>query len=207
MNEPLISPILIATGNSGKIAEIRGLFSGTPFKFRNLADFPDITEVEETCSTFTGNAELKAAGYARQTGIWSLADDSGLEIEALDSRPGVFSARYGGDGLSFSEKMRVVLNEMQNSPNTTRNARFVCVMSLADETGNILFSAEGECRGRIAFEPRGTGGFGYDPIFIPKGFEQTFGELPETVKAQISHRSRAAEKIKRYLLDFIGIST
>lgn len=202
-----IQKILIATGNRGKIAEIRVLLGTVPVDFHNLADFPDIAEVDETGSTFTENAELKAAGYAKATGLWSIADDSGLEIEALGGRPGVFSARYGGDHLNFPGKMKLVLDEMQDSGKPNRDARFVCVMSIADDKGRILSSAEGECRGRIASEPRGKGGFGYDPIFIPDGFERTFGELPDIVKAQISHRSRAAEKIMRYLLDFIGIPT
>jgi XTP/dITP diphosphohydrolase len=199
--------ILVATGNPGKVSEICCLFTGIRLDFRSLADFPDIVEVEETGSTFAKNAELKASGYAKQTGLWSLADDSGLEIEALGGRPGVLSARYGGYALSFPDKMRIVLDELENSSNPSRNARFVCAMALADETGRIRVAAEGECRGRIAPEPRGTGGFGYDPIFIPDGYDRTFGELPDAVKAQISHRARAAEKIMRYLLDFIGLST
>lgn len=206
-DRPLIKDptILLATGNPGKITEMRSLFSSTPFSFKGFADLSEIAEVEETGSTFLDNACLKASGYAKQSGLWSLADDSGLEVDALDGRPGVLSARYGGDGLSFSEKMDIVLDELNTSGNPSRNARFVCVMSLADTAGSVVFSAEGECRGRIASRPRGTGGFGYDPIFIPDGFDQTFGELPDAVKAKISHRARAAEKIMRYLLDFIGV--
>jgi XTP/dITP diphosphohydrolase len=207
MSNPSLPTILIATGNPGKIAEIRTLFTKVPVRFRSLADYPHTIEVEETGSTFAENAELKAIGYARQTGLWALADDSGLEITALGGRPGVFSARYGGDYTSFSEKMKLVLGEMENSGHDDQSARFVCVMSLADDTGKSHLSAEGECRGRLASEPRGNGGFGYDPIFIPDGFDRTFGELPDAVKAKISHRSRAAEKIMRYLLDFIGILT
>jgi XTP/dITP diphosphohydrolase len=199
--------ILIATGNPGKIAEIRDLLRGAPIAFQSLAEFPRAVEVEETGETFAENAEIKAADYAQQTGLWSLADDSGLEVAALDDRPGVFSARYGGRGLNFQQRMKIILDELERSQNPSRDARFVCAMAVADPIGNIRLAAEGECRGRIASEPRGHGGFGYDPIFIPEGFDQTFGELPDSVKAKISHRSRAAEKIKRYLLDFMGIST
>jgi XTP/dITP diphosphohydrolase len=207
MKEPQPPTILIATGNAGKLDEIRGILRDVPNPLQSLADFPQTSEVEETGSTFAENAGLKATGYARQTGLWSLADDSGLEIAALGGRPGVFSARYGGDALSFSAKMGIVLDELKHSPDRQRFARFVCAMVLADNAGNIRLSAEGECLGRIAFEPRGTGGFGYDPIFIPDGFDRTFGELPDTIKGKISHRARAAEKIMRYLLDFIGTLT
>lgn len=199
--------ILIATGNLGKIAEIRGLFQETPFDFRGLEDIAGIAEVEETGATFETNAGLKASGYAKQAGLWSLADDSGLEIEALDGRPGVFSARYGGERLNFAERMEIILRELEDAGDAARAARFVCVMALADEAGKVRFVAEGECRGRIAAGPRGTLGFGYDPIFLPEGFDRTFGELPGPVKAAVSHRARAATKIMRYLLDFIGTST
>ncbi len=199
--------ILIATGNPGKIAEIRDLFSTADLTFKGLADVPEVLEVDETGSTFTENAELKASGYARQTGLRSLADDSGLEIAALGGRPGVLSARYGGGDLTFPERMKMVLDEMAGSTDPNRVGRFVCVMSLADEHGRILHSARGECGGRIALEPRGSGGFGYDPIFIPDGFDSTFGELPDEVKSQISHRAKAANEIMRYLLDFIGVLT
>lgn len=197
--------IVIATGNGGKAREIREMLRSVPVPLRDLTDFPHIAEVPETGSTFVENARLKALGYAAATGLRSLADDSGLEVAALDGRPGVLSARYGGDGLGFAEKIELLLGEMAESGGGDRGARFVCSMVLADENGNVLTEAEGECRGTIAPLPRGSGGFGYDPIFIPEGYERTFAELPDAVKGEISHRARAAEKIMRYLLDFTGV--
>jgi XTP/dITP diphosphohydrolase len=204
MTTPL--SIVIATGNPGKVRELEQLLAEIPVTLKGLTDFPGITDVDETGSTFAENAELKAVGYARQTSRWTLADDSGLEVAALGGRPGVHSARYGGD-VGFEEKWLLLLEEMSRSGNGRRDARFVCSMVLADETGRVLFTAEGECRGQIAPEPRGRGGFGYDPIFVPEGFDKTFGELPDQIKAQISHRARASAKIIRYLLDFTGRST
>ena len=198
--------ILLATGNTGKVREFEELFNVVPVRFRSLLEFPDIDEIEETGSTFAENAALKATGYAQRTGLWSLADDSGLEIDALGGAPGVMSARYGGPETTFREKMELVLDELSAS-NKPRTARFVCSIVVADETGAVRAEASGECGGQIALEPRGSGGFGYDPIFVPAGFSQTFGELDDEIKSRISHRARAAAKIIRYLLDFTGIPT
>lgn len=193
--------ILIATSNPGKVRELSGLFSGGPINFKSLADFPAVTEVPETGSTFRENAELKAIGYARQTGLPSLADDSGLVVDALGGAPGVLSARYGGN-VGFDRKIDMLLAELKKTNDKTRAARFVCAMTIADEKGEVVAAVEGICEGRIAETPRGNGGFGYDPIFIPESFELTFGELDDAIKAEISHRARAAAKIMRYLLGF-----
>lgn len=203
----LENSLLIATGNRGKVREMMELFASLPVNFLSLPDFPEIEEVEESGSTFVENARLKAVGYARQTGCLSLADDSGIEITALNGAPGVLSARYGGDAASFAEKMELVLAEMKLAPRGGRQARFVCAIALADSNGAVLAVSEGECRGTIADRPRGDGGFGYDPIFVPDGFDRTFGELPGHIKQQFSHRARAVEKIIPYLLDFTGTST
>ncbi len=197
-NRPVI---LIATGNAGKVRELSVLFAELPFNFRGLDAFPVIDEVPETASTFQKNAELKAIGYAQQTGLISLADDSGLSVDALNGEPGVLSARYGGD-VGFDQKMKMVLSAMADSSDPVRTARFVCAMVLADPDGRILASVDGVCEGTIAHAPRGNGGFGYDPIFIPDGYNNTFGELNDAEKQQISHRARAAAKIMRYLLAF-----
>jgi|SRR5215203_2728846 len=199
--------ILLATGNAGKVREFEQMFNAVPARFCSLRDFPNVAEVEETGTTFAENAALKACRYALEAGLWSLADDSGLEIDALGGAPGVLSARYGGSSTSFAEKMELVLNQMKTLRDGHRDARFVCAIAVADETGSVHAEAEGECRGQIALEPRGTRGFGYDPIFIPEGYQETFGELDDEVKAEISHRARAGAKIIRYLLDFTGIST
>jgi XTP/dITP diphosphohydrolase len=192
--------ILIATRNTGKIGELKKLLENLPFELRSLAEFEDVSDVEETGTTFAENAILKAQEYARRTNLWALADDSGLEVGALNDAPGVFSARYAGENASNEEKIGKLLNEL--GENTERSARFVCAMALADETGEIKFLAEGICAGEIALNASGTNGFGYDPIFIPEGFSETFGEISADVKQKISHRARALEKIIRFLRDF-----
>lgn len=197
--------LLIATSNPGKVRELSTLLSNIPLRLKNLTDLHNIREVEETSATIRQNAELKAAGYARQSGLWSLADDSGLEVKALDGAPGVHSSRFAGEGASDAEKMAKVLNELAAIPDASREARFVCVMSIADNKGKIIFTAEGICSGKIANEPRGTNGFGYDPIFTPDGFDKTFGELPGDVKQQISHRARAVVEIIRFLHGFFDV--
>jgi XTP/dITP diphosphohydrolase len=197
--------ILLATNNPGKIAELRSMIAELPFEICGIADFPDIVEVEETGSTIGENARLKATGYALQTGVTAMADDSGLEVDGLDGRPGVLSARYGGEGTSFEKKMKMLLGELEKADSPDRSAQFSCAIAISDENGRILFESEGICRGRIALSPIGTGGFGYDPIFVPDGYEQTFGELSGAVKHNISHRSRAFSQIIPFLRDFIAV--
>jgi len=194
--------LLVATNNAGKIRELRELLDGLPVELFGLDDFANVFDVEETGATFTENAILKANSYALQTGFWALSDDSGLEVEALGAAPGVFSARYAGENASDAERIEKLLDELAKTGDQSRRARFVCAMTVADEKGKIRFLAEGICEGKIAFTPQGTNGFGYDPIFVPEGFEQTFGELSSTVKGEISHRARAIKKIIRFLRDF-----
>jgi XTP/dITP diphosphohydrolase len=196
----LPAEILIATKNAGKVEELRALMREVPVTLRYLPDFPDVPDVEETGTTFEQNAVLKSAEYARRTKRWAVADDSGLEVDALGGEPGVYSARYGGDHLSFADRMDFVLGRL--GPGKPRTARFVCSIALADAEGEIIFSAEETCPGMIADSPRGAGGFGYDPIFVPDGYELTFGELPAAVKQQISHRAKASAVLIRYLLHF-----
>ena len=197
--------LVIATKNSGKVLELKELLADLPFRLSNLSDFPNIVEAEETGETFVENAALKAQSYARQTGILALADDSGLEVAALGGAPGIYSARYAGENVSDETRIEKLLKEISRTGNNNRAARFVCAIAIADGNGEIIFTAEDYCEGVIAFEPRGRNGFGYDPVFIPIGFDQTFGEMPETVKRKISHRARALTKIIRYLRDFIAV--
>ncbi|MEQ1643053.1 MAG: RdgB/HAM1 family non-canonical purine NTP pyrophosphatase [Pyrinomonadaceae bacterium] len=197
--------ILLATNNPGKIAELRSMIVDLRMEICGLADFPGVGEVEETGGTFAENARLKAIGYARQTGVTALADDSGLEVDALEGRPGVLSARYGGEGTSFENKMKMLLGELENADSSHRSAQFSCAIAISDENGRILFESEGICRGRIALSPIGSCGFGYDPIFVPDGYEQTFGELSGAIKQNISHRSRAFSQIIPFLRDFIAV--
>ncbi|HTK36958.1 MAG TPA: RdgB/HAM1 family non-canonical purine NTP pyrophosphatase [Pyrinomonadaceae bacterium] len=200
-----LTDLLIATYNQGKLRELASLLSNIPITLKNLGDLTAVTEIEETGATFHENAELKASGYAVQSGFWSLADDSGLEVKALSGAPGVYSNRFAGEGASDAARMEKVLNELKSTRDASRDARFVCVMSIADSTGKIVFTAEGICNGTIARAPRGDNGFGYDPIFIPNGFDRTFGELPGRIKQQISHRARAVAEIIRYLQGFFKL--
>lgn len=197
--------ILIATNNAGKVRELRQLLTDMPAELVSLADVPAVAEVEETGATFAENARLKAVGYARQTGQPALADDSGLEIDAIGGRPGVLSARYGGELTGFDEKMRMILEELEGVPETGRTARFACALAIADESGSVLFETSGICPGKIAQEPRGTGGFGYDPIFIPHGHDRTFGELDDAVNREISHRAVAFRQLIPFLRHFNAV--
>lgn len=199
------SEILMATGNKGKVREFEELLANLNLSFRSLSDFPNVNEVIETGKTFAQNARLKAQGYNKQTGLPTLADDSGLEVAALDNAPGIFSARFGGNGLSDRQRVEKVLLELEKTPDHERRARFVCVIAVADENGKIVYEATGICDGRISLKPLGINGFGYDSIFIPDGFEKTFGELSMAVKHKISHRAQAANQIMRFLQDFLRI--
>ena len=194
--------ILIATTNEGKIAEFRSLLSDERLEFIGLDAFSDIPDIEETGNTFAENAKLKAVSYSSYFGLHTLADDSGLEVEALNGRPGVFSARYGGVNIDYAAKIRLLLDEINAAEKRSRTASFVSHIVFASPDGDVLFEAEGVCKGSIAFEPKGSNGFGYDPVFIPDGFDQTFGELSDDVKQKVSHRAHAIAKIMRYLRDF-----
>ena len=194
--------LLLATKNKGKIAELRSLLNGLPYEIEGLDVFDSDFEVEETGSTFAENARLKAIGYANHFGTHAIADDSGLEVAALGGRPGVYSARYGGEVSNYEARIKKLLEEIEASGSQDRGARFVSHVAFASPDGTIKFEAEGLCTGTIGFEPKGTNGFGYDPIFVPDGYQNSFGELSDEVKQNISHRARATAKIMRYLLDF-----
>jgi XTP/dITP diphosphohydrolase len=197
--------LLIATKNAGKIKELKELLVNLPIQIRCSDAFPSITEPEETGASFAENAVLKAKYYALQTKLWALADDSGLEVKALNGAPGVFSARYAGENATAEEKIEKILQELNNIRD--RRARFVCTMAIADEMGEIKFVADGVCDGTIALTASGANGFGYDPIFIPDGFSQTFGKLSDQIKRKISHRARATDKIIQHLRRFYAAST
>lgn len=197
--------LLLATNNKGKVGEMRSMLAAVDVEAIGLDDLPSYAEMAETGETFRENARIKAVGYAQQSGRVALADDSGLEVFALDGRPGIYSARYGGDHLSFSEKMQLILTELEETANIDRSAQFVCSVAIATPSGEILFEADGFCTGQIARQPRGTGGFGYDPIFEPDGFELTFGELDPAIKHEISHRAAAFRQIIPFLRDFNAV--
>lgn len=197
--------ILVGTKNAGKVGELRKLLADVPVELCSLDDFENVAEPEETGKTFAENADLKAIYYSEKTGLAALADDSGLEVSALNNAPGVYSARYAGKDSSNAEKIAKLLEELEKSESDDRSARFVCVISLTNEKGEIIFRAKGVCDGKIAGAPRGENGFGYDPIFIPEGFDETFGELSGAVKSRLSHRGKAIEKIIQFLRGFTTV--
>jgi XTP/dITP diphosphohydrolase len=198
-----LSPLLVATRNEGKVREFAEMLAEFDLELRRLSEFPDVPDVEENGATFRENAALKARAYSRQTGLWTLADDSGLEVDALGGAPGVFSARYAGDRASDAQRNRRLLAELEKVGGRDRRARFVCVIALASPTGDEMNFFTGLCEGTIMDEPRGTGGFGYDPLFVPEGYAQTFGELPAEIKNHISHRARALREATAFLRPLI----
>ncbi len=194
--------LIIATTNIGKIREFNELLKDLPVQLKSLEDFAKIPEVEETGETFAENAELKANYYALKTECWTLADDSGLEVFDLDNAPGVYSARFAGKSATDTENINKLLESLKKINKSERRARFVCAMTISDEAGNIKFTAEGHCYGKITLEPFGDKGFGYDSIFTPTGYSKTFGQIPCEIKHRISHRSVAVNKIMKYFSDF-----
>jgi XTP/dITP diphosphohydrolase len=201
----LTGQLLIATTNAGKLRELRTVLGASTVELLDLRQFPKIESVDETGSTFAENASLKASGYARQAKVWTLADDSGLVVDALGGRPGIYSARYVRSEATYPERIASLLRELENTAEPHRSARFTCAMAVAKETGEILFATEKSCEGRIAVAPRGTGGFGYDSIFVPEGRYETFAELPAEIKNQISHRGRALRDLRRFLTSLTGL--
>jgi XTP/dITP diphosphohydrolase len=190
--------LLLATTNRHKLDEYRAIFSTLPFILLSLADIQPGMDVEETGTTFLENAELKARAYAQATGMLSLADDSGLEIDALGGAPGVYSARFAGVDTPYAERFRLLLEQLQGIPPQQRTARFRCVISVAEPSGYCR-SVEGMVEGVVADTPRGEQGFGYDPIFLIPESGKTFAELPSEQKNRISHRGRAARKARELL--------
>lgn len=193
------SQLLIATNNAGKMRELNALLENLPLRLRQLSEFPHVVEVEETGKTFAENALLKARLYSRQTNLWTLADDSGLEVDALGGAPGVLSARYAGADATDEERNARLLSELEGTDDAQRTARFVCAIALCDPATGATEIFSGTCEGRISHQPRGRRGFGYDPLFVPHGHTQTFGELSEASKQQISHRARALSAVRLYL--------
>ncbi len=190
-----IRKLVIGTHNRKKGAELTELLAGWGFTITTLADLPLAIEVVEDGGSFAANAILKASRQARHLGRWVLADDSGLEVDALGGAPGVYSARYAGDGADDDVNNRRLLDELRGASLERRTARYVCHVAVADPTGAIRAESHETCGGRIHFEPVGTNGFGYDPLFEVVEYHRTFGELGASVKRAISHRSRALRAI------------
>ena len=184
--------LLLATTNQHKINEYRAIFSAIPFQLLSLRDIQIAADVEETGATFAENAELKALTYAKMSGLLSLADDSGLEIDALNGAPGIYSARFAGADASYEERFRLILEQLKAIPVAQRTARFRCAITVAEPSGYYR-TVEGKIEGIIADEPRGENGFGYDPIFFVPELGKTTAELSPEQKNGISHRGRAAQ--------------
>ncbi len=199
--------VLVATGNPGKVREYDDLLSGLPVTCDGPADLGLRLAVDEGGATYEENATLKAAAFAhasRPQGIdLTLADDSGLEVDALDGRPGVHSARYGGPGKGDADRWRLLLNELEGVPWEERTARFRCVIALAVPAGQAT-TVEGTCEGVIAFEAAGDNGFGYDPVFYLPEHGCTMAQLPAAEKNSISHRGRAAQAARLVIMRLVG---
>jgi XTP/dITP diphosphohydrolase len=198
MSDPGRTTLLLATTNQGKLREIRAMLSGLPIDLIGLDDVPPVEAPEETGATFAANARLKAEYYARATGVLAVAEDSGLEVDALGGEPGVNSARYGGADATYADKFRLIYDGLRAAGVETSPARFVCALALADQQG-IRFESRGVVEGRIAPAPSGDGGFGYDPIFFFPPFGQTLAEVPAAEKAAVSHRGQAFRALHGYL--------
>jgi XTP/dITP diphosphohydrolase len=194
-----VRDILIATANPGKVREFREMLGDDRFAWSDLSRHPDVTSVEETGRTFLANACLKASGYAKQFDTWALADDSGLEVDALNGSPGVSSARWArlheaGEGDAANNAL--LLRQLEAVPDEQRTARFVCVLALADPTGRIILTARDAVEGRMLRSPLGSNGFGYDPLFYIESLGRTTAELSPGEKHQVSHRGKALRRLR-----------
>ncbi|GBE02942.1 MAG TPA: XTP/dITP diphosphatase [Nitrospirae bacterium] len=189
--------ILIATKNKGKIREMNDLFSDLKIEFIGLDSLEDVPEVEEDGHTFHENAMKKAMTFFNFSSLQTLAEDSGLEVDYLGGSPGIFSARYAGEDATDEENIKKLLEELKNVPEKERTAKFVSVLCLIFDGKPHFF--EGEVKGFILDQPRGESGFGYDPLFVPEGYTETFAELGLSVKNKISHRAMSLKKLKEFL--------
>ena len=202
-----MTKLLVATHNQGKVKEFAEMLADLKIEWLSLDDVGVIEDVVETGSTFRDNSILKARAYAAETGLLTLADDSGLEVDALDGAPGVYTARYGGAGLTAVQRYQKLLEAINDVPEPQRTARFRCVIVLAGSDGALLGESEGVCDGQIAFAPAGEGGFGYDPVFYLPQFGQTMAQLSPAEKHKISHRGRAVQAIVPRLRELLQNDT
>jgi len=196
--------LVVATGNAHKFDEIRAIIGDIGVDWIPGTDIP-AGPVEETGETYESNALIKAAVYARESGLPALADDSGLEVDALNGLPGVRSNRSFGPGLTDAEKIAKLLKLLAGVPDSERTARFVCHAVIVED-GNPVCSVRGAVEGVIIHEPRGSDGFGYDPVFLVPGLGRTFAEIPENEKSAVSHRGRAMRRVRDFLLQRVNQS-
>ena len=200
----MVAKLLLASRNRHKIEELEQMLAHLNIEVISLDDVADMPAIEEDGKTFSENASKKARLTAMHTGFTCLADDSGLVVDALGGQPGVYSARFAGEDADDRKNNRKLMQMLQGFDSERRQARFICVIAISDPQGNIC-TVEGKCEGRIDYEERGTGGFGYDPLFIPEGYSQTFAELSREEKNRISHRGQALLKA-RTLLEKIPVT-
>jgi XTP/dITP diphosphohydrolase len=192
--------LIIATRNMGKVMEIKHILKPLKLKILSLLDLPKLHDIKETGKTFEENADKKARAIAKKCNALVLADDSGLEVKALNGKPGIRSARYAGPNPTTNKLCRKLLKEMKGKKD--RKARFVCVIAIADP--KKARTIKGVCSGKIILKMKGDQGFGYDPIFAPEGFNKTFAQMPLNTKNKISHRGKALQKAKAYLARFFA---
>jgi len=190
--------LVLATGNENKVREIGHILSSLPVTLVSLADFPDIPEIVEDGATFLENARKKAMTVHERTGLMSLADDSGLEVEALSGRPGILSRRFAGPDATYADNNALLAKYMKDMPHDARKARFVCVAALVSAGGECRFT-EGDLAGYITSEPAGEGGFGYDPLFYLPEYGKTVAQLDTELKNRISHRGKAMSAMRQVL--------
>jgi non-canonical purine NTP pyrophosphatase (RdgB/HAM1 family) len=205
MDSPRPHSLVIGTHNPGKVHEIRTILGDVPLSLRSLNEFKEVGVAEENEDSYSLNAVAKARYYATTTGLCALADDSGLEVDALGGKPGVFSARYAGERATDADRRKLLLAQLAEQSGKIRSARFVCAVAIASPDQVVLSLTEGICIGSISSEPRGQAGFGYDPLFIPDGYDKTFAELPDSVKNLISHRALALLSTREFLLREVGL--
>ena len=196
--------LVLATRNQGKVREIGEILRDqNEIELLSLRNYPDAPDVVEDGKTYEENAIKKAAVLAEHTGRLTIGDDSGLAVDALDGVPGVHSARYAGENASDQDRVDKLLDALQNVPDDRRSGRFICAVAIAEPLAQVQV-VRGVCEGRIIRAPRGESGFGYDPVFIPVGYDRTFAELGDEIKNQISHRAKALDKARKLLseMDF-----
>ena len=201
----MLTNLLVATTNPGKVREFREMLGAADLAFTDLSSHPRVDPVEETGQTFRANACLKATFYAKHFQTWTVADDSGLEVDALNGAPGVHSARWAeinAAGKGDTDNNALLLKQLQNIPDDRRAARFVCVLALADPQGRIILTARNTVEGRVIHEPRGHNGFGYDPLFLIDALGKTTAQLSPDEKHAISHRGKALRHLRALMDNF-----
>ncbi|MBN2541502.1 XTP/dITP diphosphatase [bacterium] len=194
-----MTEIVLATRNSDKILEITHILQDLPVTLKSHIDYPEIYDVVEDGDTFEANALKKATTFYRETGLIALADDSGLEVDALNGDPGIFSARYAGEDVTYEDNYRKLLHELEGIPLNDRKARFVCTIAIVTKN-DVYFFASGTLEGLITLEPKGEYGFGYDPVFYLPEYDKTVAELAPDIKNKISHRAQALQKAKEIII-------